>query len=191
MKQSKNSRFATCAALILTCLSFTVGSISAEPLVKSCVACHGEDGVSANADWPNLAGQNTVYLVDQLKAFRSGDRKNILMDSVLGILSDENIQKLASHYSNKPASIAANGNKKIVAAGENDSAYCVSCHGMKGQTANSEWPDLAGQNAGYLELQLRAFRDGTRVNTNMNTIVAGYSDEKIKALAAYYSQLNP
>ena len=48
---------------------------------------------------PNLAGQNENYLVDQLQAFRSGERKNEMMSIVSKTLSDGDIDNLAAYYS--------------------------------------------------------------------------------------------
>lgn len=64
---------------------------------------------------------------------------------------------------------------------------CVACHGDKGVSSNPEWPNLAGQKAGYLAIQLTAFRDGTRSNPAMAPFVAGLSDADIKELAAFYA----
>ena len=179
------------AAVLLLLLT---GNTSAQPMPKAaqlCVACHGIDGYSPTPLWPNLAGQKAGYLADQLKNFRSGARKDASMAPMVRGLTDKDIYELAEYYAAKPLRVTANGNAAKVEAGEHASAYCVSCHGMKGQTANTEWPNLAGQHAAYLQKQLRAFRDGTRDSINMNTIVAGYTDEQIEALAAYYSQLQP
>jgi cytochrome c553 len=71
----------------------------AKRLAKTCSACHGERGVSANADWPNLAGQKKNYLIEQLKAFRSGARDNPLMSPVAKTLSDRDIDRLAEYFS--------------------------------------------------------------------------------------------
>ena len=35
-----------------------------------CVACHGPGGVSANPDWPSLAGQGQKYIVCEKKSNR-------------------------------------------------------------------------------------------------------------------------
>lgn len=64
----------------------------------SCAACHGGEGISANPEWPNLAGQKEKYLVGQLKAFRDGTRKNSLMSSMAKGLSDEDVADLAAFY---------------------------------------------------------------------------------------------
>jgi cytochrome c553 len=51
------------------------------------------------------------------------------------------------------------------------------------------WPNLAGQKEGYLALQIKAFRDGTRKNPMMSPMAAGLSDADIDNLAAYYASL--
>jgi len=66
---------------------------------------------------------------------------------------------------------------------------CVACHGPAGVSSSPEWPNLAGQHAGYLAVQLRAFRDGTRSNPAMAPFVADLSNADIEALAGYYAAL--
>ena len=43
---------------------------------RACAVCHGQLGVSGATDTPNLAGQPASYLVQQLRAYRSGARKH-------------------------------------------------------------------------------------------------------------------
>lgn len=64
-----------------------------------CASCHGENGISPNDLWPNLAGQKAGYLVKQMKAFRDGDRKDPMMSPMAANLSDEDIDNLAAFYS--------------------------------------------------------------------------------------------
>ena len=68
-----------------------------------CAACHGIDGNSINPLWPNLAGQHAAYLAKQMKAFRSGERKDPVMAPMATGLSDADIDNLAAFYaSQKP-----------------------------------------------------------------------------------------
>jgi len=67
-------------------------------LAKNCAACHGETGVGTNPAWPNFAGQKAGYLVNVLKAFRGGLRKDPTMASVVRGLSDADINNLAAFY---------------------------------------------------------------------------------------------
>ena len=64
----------------------------------TCVACHGPAGVSSNPMWPNLAGQQEMYLAKQIKAFRDGARKDPLMSPMVAALSDADVADLAAYY---------------------------------------------------------------------------------------------
>ncbi|MEO8524620.1 MAG: cytochrome P460 family protein [Caldimonas sp.] len=72
------------------------------PLAAACQACHGREGISESGDFPNLAGQKKEYLVRQLEAFRSGQRKNDFMAAIAGQLGDADIGALALFWSQKP-----------------------------------------------------------------------------------------
>ena len=72
-------------------------------------------------------------------------------------------------------------------AGQAASAVCTACHGADGNSVVAMWPKLAGQHAGYLADQIRAFRDGERHEPTMSPMAAGLSDQQILDLAAYYA----
>jgi cytochrome c553 len=72
-------------------------------------------------------------------------------------------------------------------AGKAASASCAACHGVDGNSANPEWPKLAGQHQGYLIQQLVYFGDGERDNAIMKGMAANLSDEDRANLSAYYS----
>lgn len=73
--------------------------------------------------------------------------------------------------------------------GKTKAMACVACHGVAGISSNEIWPNLAGQKAGYLVKQLKAYRDGTRSNPVMSSMAKTLSDPDIDDLAAYYSSL--
>ncbi len=75
------------------------------------------------------------------------------------------------------------------AAGKAKSTTCAGCHGPAGVSNNPMWPNLAGQKAGYLVKQMKAFRDGTRADPMMAPMAKPLSDADIENLAAYYSSL--
>jgi cytochrome c553 len=64
-----------------------------------CAVCHGVDGLAKIPEAPNIAGQNEAYLIEQLTAFKSGERKNEMMSVVVQDLSDADIENLAAYYS--------------------------------------------------------------------------------------------
>ncbi len=66
------------------------GGIAAKS-VAACASCHSPNGAGLPAQYPRVAGQHAEYTATQLKAFRSGERKNDpngMMRTVAGKLSD-------------------------------------------------------------------------------------------------------
>lgn len=66
---------------------------------RACATCHGPLGISSTPDAPHLAGQPRIYLVEQLKAFRSGKRRHEVMNVIAKPLSDADIADLSEWYS--------------------------------------------------------------------------------------------
>ena len=64
-----------------------------------CAVCHGLDGLAKIPEAPNLAGQSEGYLIEQITAFKSGERKNEMMSVVVQDLSPTDIENLAAYYS--------------------------------------------------------------------------------------------
>jgi cytochrome c553 len=72
-----------------------------------CGVCHGVDGLAKIPEAPNLAGQTETYLIEQITAFKSGERKNEMMSVVVQDLSDADIENLAAYYSGIEISVKA------------------------------------------------------------------------------------
>lgn len=72
---------------------------------------------------------------------------------------------------------------------------CASCHGPEGRSISSTFPRLAGQQAPYIEAQLKAFRDHTRGDPLAEAYMWGMAsqmdDGAIDKLAAYYAKQKP
>jgi len=66
-------------------------------------------------------------------------------------------------------------------------AVCAACHGAAGVSVDEGFPHLAGQRAGYLEAQLKAFKEGTRKNPLMNAVAAQLSPAEMSNLAAFFA----
>lgn len=167
-----------------------------------CGACHGPTGNSANAEWPKLAGQSPAYVYHQLKAFKSGERKNPVMAGQVAALSDQDMRDLAAHFAtlkiapgvaSKDAIAVA---EKLYRAGDAKRGLpaCAGCHGPKGAgNAAAGYARIGGQHATYTALQLRAFRAGERSvgpqGQMMAAVAAKLSDAEIEALASYLNGL--
>jgi cytochrome c553 len=64
---------------------------------KGCAGCHGEGGHSQQAVNPNLAGQHANYTKKQLMDFKSGARKNPTMNAMAAMLSDADMDNVATY----------------------------------------------------------------------------------------------
>lgn len=65
---------------------------------QSCATCHGPVGISQLPNAPHLAGQPAIYLIAQLKAYRSGQRVHEIMNVAAKPLTDRDIDDLAAWY---------------------------------------------------------------------------------------------
>ena len=64
-----------------------------------CQTCHGlVDGLAKLPEAPNLAGQTELYLVNSLKAYKTGDRKNDMMSQIAPTLSDKDMEDVAAYF---------------------------------------------------------------------------------------------
>ena len=65
---------------------------------STCIACHGQNGISVSPNWPTLAGQYEDYLRHALNQYRDGTRKNPVMAQMAAPLTDADVQVLARYY---------------------------------------------------------------------------------------------
>ena len=89
------------------CLLASSATAAAQVPVKpfklgQCVACHGVDGRSRTPGVPHLAGQDEQYLTSALLAYRGGQRRHPLMNSIANTLQPRDIQTLAHWYARQP-----------------------------------------------------------------------------------------
>lgn len=70
--------------------------------IPECVACHGPGGIGVGKTFPKLAGQSEIYIVNQMNAWKNGNRQNDqadLMGHIARSLSDEEIKAVAVYFS--------------------------------------------------------------------------------------------
>jgi len=65
----------------------------------TCVACHGDGGISVASNWPSLAGQHKDYIEHALGEYKAGLRKDPVMGSQASGLTPEEITELATYFS--------------------------------------------------------------------------------------------
>lgn len=91
---------ALAASLLALQSAFAADPAAGKKIVQgTCAVCHGLDGIAKNPDAPHLAGETAAYLVKQLKAFKSGERKHEQMSIIAQGLSEEDMANAAAWYS--------------------------------------------------------------------------------------------
>lgn len=164
-----------------------------------CVACHGLDGMSAVPANPNIAGMPEQYIAKQLELFKSGGRKNPIMQGMAANLATnapiDDMKALGVYYFSQRVKInavardaaqAAKG-QKIYRGGipELKVPACAGCHGGAGAGIPANFPRLAGQWPEYTFDQLKLYAAGTRKNTQMNAITSRMRESDMQAVAEY------
>lgn len=67
-----------------------------------CQACHGLNGNSTSPDYPRLGGQHVDYLAQALRDYKSGARKNPIMNGFAATLSEQDIENVAAYFASQP-----------------------------------------------------------------------------------------
>jgi len=94
-----------CGGLLLACLPALSAPQTGRQQAQQCATCHGLQGLATMANTPHLAGQPDVYLIEQLKAFRNGQRQHAIMSLIAKPLSDAEIENLAQWFSSQQIEI--------------------------------------------------------------------------------------
>lgn len=88
----------TAAAVLLLAAGARAEPAAGREKARQCQVCHGYDGIGTNPEVPNIGGESEIYLMKQLRAFRSGERQHRQMSLIAQGLSDEDIRDLADYY---------------------------------------------------------------------------------------------
>ncbi|PLX37846.1 MAG: hypothetical protein C0606_06170 [Hyphomicrobiales bacterium] len=184
-------------------------------LRRTCMACHGKGGSKAIQDYPNIAGQDKKYMIDQIEDILSGKRTGspdatgnpraegmrgalVTAEGTLRVTADE-IKEIVDWLVDQPVAAPKPLDPPIteeqIAAGEK--AYkkgkCQTCHGKEGLKPLKGYPIIAGQKRSYIVAQMTDIRDGHRKNGKsklMLSFVKKMDDATIGTLADYLSQID-
>jgi len=92
-------------AFIVVLLYAASGTLYADGNIKAgknkaraCQVCHGKGGRSTNPTYPRLAGQHAKYIIKQLKAFKTGTRKDPIMNGMAATLGDQDMKDVAAFF---------------------------------------------------------------------------------------------
>jgi cytochrome c553 len=161
--------------------------------IQVCGACHGPDGNSKIVGTPSLAGQPKTFLENQMVMIREGMREIPAMKGQLDGLSDAAIISIAKFYTaNQAISQAGPRNNALFEKGQviSKEALCGTCH-LPNYVGRDQMPRIAAQREDYLLYSMRQFRSNqaTGRDTIMAASLYGMSDDDLKAIAHYLSQL--
>jgi len=185
------------------------GAISKRDLeakLQYCKTCHGlsGQGFRGSSPMPRLAGQQTEYFENQLRAFVERRRENKFMFNVAHVLSPAMITDLATHFRDLNPKPLGGAPRELVPTGKTiyeqgvgnaNVPPCRSCHGPEAK-GNGVFPRLAGQLHDYIARKLVNWskergQDPAKPDTSaiMEPIAHSLTESQIAPVAAYLSYL--
>jgi cytochrome c553 len=168
---------------------------AAKKKAEVCAGCHGENGISQMENVPSLAGQPDQFIQWQLVFFRSGTRKNELMQPIVEQLDNNDVRNLGAYFASltPPKATQPDDNPDLSKKGAQAAAgrRCANCHtdtfGGKDAVAR-----IAGQREEYLVKALNDYKSSVRSGGGMAAmadVAYPLSEEEITALAHYLAHL--
>lgn len=197
-------------------LAVSAGVHAAPPtpamLSNACAGCHGTNGASAGLSMPSLAGQSKASIVQAMKEFRGIPKKdaagNPVLDkdgkpvlevrpaTVMGRLAkgytDAEFEAMGDFFSKqKPHYPAQNLDKaKVKKGAELAESHCSRCHMEDGKEGKDNSPNLAGQWAQYLQIQMDQYVSGKRkMGDKMAEKVKPLKPEELEAIMHFYANV--
>jgi len=141
-----------------------------------CANCHGPAGHSAKPDVPNLAGQNTIYVLNQLAKLSDGRRKHFFMEGLMRAMNQDEKVAVAVYYTAQEPRVVPPTNAALAAQGQ--ALYEKSCKKC--------------QQPVYLTTSIERYRQGSAVrgsNERKLKLTKDLTDEQIQALVVYMRSL--
>ncbi|HEU0282488.1 MAG TPA: c-type cytochrome [Gallionella sp.] len=167
-----------------------------------CQGCHGEEGISAAPNFPNLAGQFQKYIERQIHDFQDGKRSDPMMSGMAASITEmQDLKDIAAYFSGRKRMKGTPGGNKALAEkgkvlfyeGNADTGVyaCSNCHGENGygkDAQNNVFPVISGQTKDYIVKQLNDFRSGDRHNDPagmMGSVAKKMTPAEIDAVAEF------
>jgi cytochrome c553 len=149
--------------------------------------------------FPKLAGQQKVYLLRELKDYRSGKRVSEMMGPLVSTLTDEDLTNLADYYAKQKPTPSIANEPNLIPVGKNlylkgnsntDVPSCDSCHEEDG-SGSGKFPRVAGQHVDYALDQFRLYATGKRTNGSrvMQAVAQRMSEKETRAVAEYMASM--
>jgi cytochrome c553 len=200
----------TCAAQSAASLNLLEKSMALEPdlhngellYIQYCSACHRRSAWgNGPREVPTLAGQQDMYLLQQLIKFSTLERIKPEMHAVVikpELANPQSLRDVSSYIAIRPRNPSPDrGDGTHANAGAQlYSQSCAICHGGNGEGSREDViPAIGGQQYNYLLVRLRAFaQDHGSVEKGslepaVVNLLSRLSPDDIKAVADYTSRL--
>jgi cytochrome c553 len=72
--------------------------VAGKQKAQACFACHGENGIATQPIYPHIGGQYADYMLHALKGYKSGERKNAIMQGMVAPLSEQDMADISAYY---------------------------------------------------------------------------------------------
>jgi cytochrome c553 len=181
------------AVLVCMMAALPVIAASLDERLVLCLACHGEQGQSAQPEVPSLGAQPAFYVMVQLYMFRERLRIIEVMNAVTQGLTDDELRSMADVIAKlpppRPVEEPGDPARLDRARALIQQHRCNFCHNPDFSGAQ-QVPRLAGQREDYLVKALREYKDNTRrgYDPAMAEVLYDISDEQILDLAYFLAR---
>ena len=182
------------AALLVGVFAASAHALTYEEKLPTCLACHGEKGISETSEVPSLAGMPADFTLIQLFLFRQGTRKIEIMNDLAKDMTDDDLRKFSQYFA-KLAPPRASGDApdpQIAARAQGVIAanHCASCHNPD-FSGREQMPRLAAQREDYLLKALRDYKAANRpgYDATMDEVIRPITEAQIVDLAHYLARL--
>jgi cytochrome c553 len=201
----------TCQAQTTTTLSLLEKTKALPPdlrngehlYIQYCSACHHRSGWgSGPREVPSLAGQQDLYLLEQLIQFSTLDRRKDEMHEVVTrpeIAAPQSLRDVSAYAAQLPRNPDPDrGDGAQLRRGERlYTQSCLSCHGQHGEGSREDLiPAIGGQQYGYLLVRLHNLAQEhnsqeprAELPPAIINLLAKLSPAELKAIADYTSRL--
>ncbi len=180
------------AAILAGLFATGAGAATYDEKLATCLACHGEKGISETSEVPSLAGMPADATLIQLFLFRQGTRKVEIMNDVAKDLTDDDLRKLGDYFAKLAPPQASEAPDPAIAERAKAAVarhHCASCHNPN-FAGRDQMPRLAAQREDYLLKALRDYKSKQRpgYEPTMDEVMRPVTDAEIADLSHYLAR---
>ena len=182
------------AGLLASVLAAGAQAMTYEEKLATCLACHGEKGISETSEVPSLAGQPADFTLIQLFLFRQNTRKIEIMNDLAKDMTDDDLRKFSAYFATlaPPQATGDPPDPTVVARAQAVLAknHCASCHNPD-FSGRDQMPRLKAQREDYLLKALRDYKGAKRpgYDATMDEVMRSVTDAEIIDVSHYLARL--